>query len=260
MSSSVTPAASAPIPRANSFAIRRRPVSTATHAHKPAAQQPAYPLSPPPPLSAATATAGNIAVHKGNNPYSSADSIAVSQMIPGLQTSSSSASAIGTIPLPPHSPDGASTHVPPLPPGPSPPQAPSASLSTSNQSSNEHPQQKQQQQEDMIYFPPPPGQSTEPNASSSGSSSSSSSPTLTTPSSSSSSTIPPYNPAYATTQLPYSHAQQKTNGGGGGGGMPSLGPAATPSFGLSMTGPTIPLINSRPRTWTSPRRTSSSRR
>ncbi|KAK8074637.1 hypothetical protein PG997_009300 [Apiospora hydei] len=251
MSSSSTPTASVPIPRANSFAIRRRPVSTATHAHKPAAQQPAYALSPPPP-SAATATAGNTAVHNGNNSYSSADSIAASQMIPGPQTSNSNVSAIGTIPLPPHSPDGASMHLPPPPPGPPPPQAPSASLLTSNQPSNERPQQQQQQrQEDMMYFPPPPGQSTEPNPSSSGSSSSSSSPTVTTPSSSSSSssssTIPPYNPTYATTQLPYSHTQQKANGGGGGGGgMPSLGPAATPSFGLSMTGPTIPLINSRP--------------
>ncbi|KAK8016557.1 hypothetical protein PG993_014746 [Apiospora rasikravindrae] len=97
-----------------------------------------------------------------------------------------------------------------------------------------------------MYFPPPPGQITEPNLSSGGSSSSSSSSTVTTPSSSSSSTIPPYNPAYATTQLPYSHARQKANGGGGGSGMPSLGPAATPSFGLSMNGPTIPLISSRP--------------
>ncbi|KAK8008448.1 hypothetical protein PG991_010999 [Apiospora marii] len=59
--------------------------------------------------------------------------------------------------------------------------------------------------------------------------------------------IPPYNPAYATTQLP--HPQQQPNNGQGQGKettmpMPSLGPAATPSFGLSMNGPTIPLISS----------------
>ncbi|KAK7984796.1 hypothetical protein PG988_002418 [Apiospora saccharicola] len=255
-------AAAAPFPRANSFAIRRRPVSTTHHVNKPATQaftSPSY--SPPPPTTATTATtattvtAGTSATHNGNmggtTMYCAADSFATPPLTPGIPASSSSDVVASTAaPLPPQSPEN--KYIPPPPPGPPPrSQAPILNASRTGLPTNEHPQQQQQT---MMHFPPPPGQSAEPSLSSGSSASSTSSPTIAaTPSSSSSaSMIPPYNPAYATTQLPYTHQQNSDQGKGKGKSkenampMPSLGPAATPSFGLSMNGPTIPLISSRP--------------
>ncbi|KAK8132981.1 hypothetical protein PG999_001154 [Apiospora kogelbergensis] len=273
MSSTPTPTipAAAPMPRANSFAIRRRPVSTNTSSvRKPVAtHQPTSPLTPPPSATVVTAEGGGIgavSAHNGNNipvAYISTNNnhIATPPMSPGTQQSgnSSNAAPVPFTPLSPQPLNGASMRFPLPPPPPLPAQASSPGPVTLSQPSSERPgqqQQQQQQQHITMHFPPPPGQNGEQNQLSPDGSSSPSSP-ITTPSSS---MIPPYNPAYATTQLPHSHLQpQRQNNGGGyknNTAMPSLGPTATPSFGLSMNGPTIPLVNNHSRRPESLRRVS----
>ncbi|KAK6818874.1 hypothetical protein PG987_016327 [Apiospora arundinis] len=198
--------------------------------------------------------------HSSNNvptAFASANyNVATPPMSPDTQQTHSSmnVAAVTSTPSPPQSLNRESMHIPPppsLPPVQAP--SPSPSPSTSSQPSSERPQQQQQRQQSVMYFPPPPGQNDgQKNISPRGSSSPSSPTTVPSSSSSSSSSmIPPYNPAYATTQLPHSHLQnqqqQQQNGGSGNTAMPSLGPTATPSFGLSMNGPTIPLVNNYSR-------------